>query len=80
MLRRKRDLWWLAPVLVIPAVVALLIWAVIYEIRHPCIRYREDTCTSTECTWHQRPGDMTSPCLHWESKTYPCKTCVERKP
>jgi hypothetical protein len=78
--RSESRFWWLGPVIVIPFVAIMIGWAIWYNVRHPCIKWRTDTCTSSECVSHLRPGDFTSPCIHWESKTYPCQTCVERKP
>lgn len=66
------------------AIGASIIGAVKYELEHPCIEWREDLCTTRECTKSNSLSDHTGPiayeCLRWEERTYPCKTCTKRKP
>jgi hypothetical protein len=55
--------------------IIFVIVAIWYNVKHPCVEWREDTCTTTDCTMHDDHGVCTSS----HSRTYPCKTCVRRQ-
>jgi hypothetical protein len=63
-------------------VVAMVYGIYWFEVNHPCIKYREDTCTDSYCAWSVTNGtgpNAHETCTQWRTRTYPCKTCVERK-
>lgn len=75
--RNAGDL--LTGIAVVAAMVIVLALSCWWLIKHPCIEWRTDTCTSSDCVMHLTPGDVTSPCVSWHSRTYPCDVCVRRK-
>lgn len=68
------DLW--VPLLMFVAVVGLIFLGA-WAWKHPCIKYKERTCTTNTCVWQQGRNGQ---CLQWESHQYTCQECVERKP
>lgn len=70
---------------VVPAILAalatILVSLVVFEILHPCIRYRQVPATcGGECVFWLQSGDVPM-CTAW-APTYACAqdVCVERKP
>lgn len=61
------------------ALTIIFIIAVIwYNVKHPCVEWREDTCSSQECVEHSA-FNGGGYCKRYETRTYPCKTCVRRQ-
>lgn len=53
-----------------------------FEVNHPCIRWENQTCSDTTCVWHMKTGtgpNAPEVCTQWQTRTYTCKQCVERK-
>lgn len=70
-------------VLALICCIAMIVFSVWYEYKHPCTRHETRTCTSLECTGYvptyDSDGDLTGmSCAAYENRSYPCQICVER--
>jgi len=64
----------------IAASVALLGYAIYFELKHPCLRYERERCEIPYCAfWNTDPNNVTY-CAWWSSYESTCSVCVERQP
>lgn len=59
--------------MLIAAGIGSCIWM---EIAHPCVRYEEQICKSSVCTFMDENGF----CFSWSNDEYACDVCVESQP